>query len=198
MEPRTQRQIQKEQTRRHLIATAIHEYARKGISSTRTADIARAANVSHGTVFAHFATQEELLSTVINEFGILVSQRLHELAAENKSLRDILAAHLQGLWEYEDFYRRLINEGRILPETARYAFIAIQSAISFHISLAAEREMHEGFIRPCPIHLLFNTWIGLIHHYLANDDLFSPGGSVLELYGQELLDHFMGLIGNRP
>lgn len=193
---KTQRQIQKDQTRRRLIETALAQFARKGLTTTRTADIARAAAVSHGTIFAHFPTQEALLNAVIEEFGARVSLRLHELAAGNGSLRDVLAAHLRGLTEFEGFYTRLVIEGRLLPESARNTFILIQSAISFHLSQAAEREMAEGILRPYPIHLLFNTWIGLIHYYLANSDLFAPEGSVLERYGQELLEHYMGLIAH--
>jgi hypothetical protein len=46
-----------------------------------------------------------------------------------------------------------------------------------------------------PLHLLFNTWIGLVNHYLVNRELFAPGASVIERRGAELLDHFMNLIG---
>lgn len=191
---KTQRQIQKDQTRKHLIDTAFQQFAQNGLTTTRTADIAKAAKVSHGTVFAHFSTQEALLNAVIEEFDIRVSLRLHELAACVSSVRDVLAAHLKGLTEFEAFYTRLVIEGRLLPERARNTFIIIQSAISFHLSQAAEREMKEGTIGPCPIHLLFNTWIGLIHYYLANNDLFAPGESVLERYGPELLEHYMSLI----
>jgi len=194
---KTQRQVQKDQTRKHLIETAFEQFAQKGLTTTRTADIAKAAKVSHGTVFAHFSTQEALLNAVIEEFGARVSLRLHELAVRNNSLQDVLAAHLKGLAEFEAFYTRLVIEGRLLPESARNAFIIIQSAISFHISKAAEREMQAGTIDPYPIHLIFNTWVGLIHYYLANNDLFAPEGSVLERYGQELLDHYMRLIASK-
>lgn len=195
--PRTQRQMQKDQTRKHLIETAFEQFAQRGLTTTRTADIAKAAKVSHGTVFAHFPTQEALLNAVIEEFGARVSLRLHELASCNNSLRDVLAAHLRGLTEFEAFYTRLVIEGRLLPESARNAFTIIQSSISFHLSQAAEREIKEGTIDPYPIHLLFNTWIGLIHYYLANNDLFAPEESVLERYGQELLEHYMRLIASK-
>lgn len=193
-ESKTQRQMQKEQTRKHLIETAFQQFAQQGFATTRTADIAKAANVSHGTVFAHFSTQEALLNAVIEEFGARISQRLHELAACSSAVRDVLAAHLKGLTEFEAFYTRLVVEVRLLPESARNTFIIIQSAISFHLSQAAEKEMKEGTIGPQPIHLFFNTWVGLIHYYLANNDLFAPGESVLERYGQELLEHYMDLI----
>ncbi|MGG6313783.1 TetR/AcrR family transcriptional regulator [Paenibacillus macerans] len=194
---KTQRQQQKERTRLRLIETALSLYARQGLLATRTADVAREAGVSHGTVFAHFATQEALLDAVIGEFGVRVDARLHELASRGGSLREVLQAHLAGLREAEPFYGRLVRESRLLPNGARHVLTAIQSAISHHLCEAAEREMEAGSVRPMPLHLLFNTWIGLLHYYLANDDLFAPEGSVLERYGEELLAHYLSLLAPR-
>ena len=188
------RQIEKKQTRDRLIRSAMELYARNGFMATTTADVARAAHVAHGTVFLHFSTQEELISTVIEKFGREVSLRMHELAAGNRGLREVLAAHLKGLEEREGFYTHLIVERRLLPPAARNAFTVIQSSVSLHMAQAAEQEMKEGLIEPYPPHLLFNTWMGLIHYYLTNGDLFCPEGSVLERYGQECLDHYMRLI----
>ena len=193
-QPIGKRQAAKNKTRKQLIDTAMQQFAKNGIMATTTSDIAKAANVAHGTVFVHFPTQEALLNTVIEEFGTRVSQRLHELAAGSHSLRDVLTAHLQGLSEFEPFYIRLVAEGRLFPNSARNVFTVIQSSVSFHMIQAAEKEIREGSIEPYPAHLLFNTWIGLLHYYLANSDLFAPQGSVLERYGQELLDHYMHII----
>ena len=189
-----QRQDQKERTRIHLIETAFTELAHKGFTTTRTADIATAAGVAHGTVFVHFPTREALLMAVIEEFGQRITRRLHELVSYNGGVQEILTAHLQGLTEFEPFYTRLVIEGRLLPGEARNNLIIIQSAISFHLSIAAEREMKAGIIQTLPMDLFFNTWIGLIHYYLANNDLFAPGGSVLENHGKKLLRHFLQLI----
>lgn len=105
-----------------------------------------------------------------------------------------METHLRGLTEFEPFYTRLVMEYRLLPSGARNTFIMIQSSISFHISQAAEKEMKEGRTILCPVHLLFNTWVGLVHYYLTNNDLFAPGGSVLERYGQQLIDYYMSLV----
>lgn len=190
----TKRQKQKNLTRKHLIEVAIKQFGENGIIATRTADIAKIANVSHGTVFAHFSTQEELLIAVIDEFGGRITQRLHELLDINSSLSEVLQAHLTGLCEFEQFYTRLIIERRLLPESVRDTYIMIQSTISFHISIAAEKEIKQGIIRKLPMHLIYNTWIGLIHYYLSNSDLFSPNDSVLKQYGDELLRHYMSLM----
>ncbi|GKU26321.1 TetR/AcrR family transcriptional regulator [Clostridium folliculivorans] len=188
------RQIQKRETRSKLIEIAMIEFSLNGILSTRTIDIAKAAKVSHGTVFSHFPTQEELLIAVINEFGNKITTRLHELVSEESTLADLLKAHITGLTEFEDFYTRLIIERRLLPEEVRNVYISINSTISHHISLAAEREASLGNIRPLSIDLLYNTWIGLLHYYLTNSDLFSPNQSVLKNYGSQLVDHYIKLI----
>lgn len=189
-----QRQKQKNATRRLIVETALKLFALKGFTATTTASISKEAGVSHGTIFAHFKTQEELLAAVIDEFGNRINLRLHELAGGKNGVKEVLEAHIRGLEEYENFYTRLVTEHRLLPPGARNTFVLIQSAISFHISQALERDISEGRVKNLPVHLVFNGWIGLLHHYLTNNDLFSPGGSVLQRYGQELVQYYMDLI----
>lgn len=191
---KTKRQLQKEQTKKLLLQTAFNQFEKNGIMATRMSDIAKAANVSHGTVFVHFATQEILITTVIEEFGRKMTARTHELAGGTGSVREVLQAHLNGIMEYEGFYTRLVIEARMLPAASRNTLIMIHSAMSHHLSQAAQREMEAGTIAQMPVHLLFNTWMGLVNYYLTNGDLFAPQGSVLERYGQTLLDHYMSLL----
>ncbi|MEA4907365.1 MAG: TetR/AcrR family transcriptional regulator [Chloroflexi bacterium] len=190
----THRSAQKERTREKLLQVALSEFSARGVMATRMSDVARAAGVSHGTVFAHFETQAALITAVIETFGPAMTRRIHELASDHAGLRSVLSAHLGGIREYEAFYTRLVLEARFLPRAARDTFILIQSAVSFHISQVAEAEMEAGHIRPASIPLLFNTWVGLVHYYLANADLFAPGGSVIDRYGDALVDHFINLI----
>lgn len=188
------RQIQKEQTRQHLLEVAFKEYANRGIMSTRMSDVAQAAGVSHGTVFVHFASQEALITAVIEEFGENITRRTHELASQCRSVEELLAAHLQSIMEFEAFYTRLVIEARLLPPVARDTFVMIQSAVSLHISQSAQWEIEAGTIRPMPMYLLFNTWLGLIHYYISNSDLFAAEDTVLKRYGPTLLEHYMNLL----
>lgn len=190
----SQRLKQKIQTRKHLIDVALEQLAIDGLINTRTSDIASAAKVSHGTLFAHFPTREILLDVVIEEFGMRITKRLHELVSSNCGIKEFLEAYLKGVSEYETFYTRLVSEGHLLDEKTRNSLIMIQSAISFHLIQIAEREMEAGKIRTMPVDLLFNTWLGLIHYYLINGDLFAPGQSVLKVHGNRLVEHYMNLI----
>jgi AcrR family transcriptional regulator len=178
-----------------IMEAALRIMGTDGLLSARTLDIAKAAHVAHGTVFVHFPTRDDLLCAVIDEFGRRVSYRLHILAARGRGFRENLKAHLKGLSEYEPLYARLISECRLIPRRARMSFVMIQSAISLHLGAAVEKETREGILRPMPLHLLFNTWIGLVHHYLINGDLFAPNKpSVLKKYGTVLIDHFCALV----
>ena len=196
--PTSTRAAQKSATRAALIAAAMDVYERNGIAAARTADVATAAGVAHGTVFVHFPTREALFVAAIEEFGESLANRLHELAASGASLREVLEAHLAGLAEHEGFYSRLAIESPLLPKEARQSLTVVQSAISFHIAQAAQHDEAAGLLRPMAVHLLFNTWIGLVHYYLANRDLFAPGGSVIKRCGPELVGHFMSLVEPCP
>lgn len=191
---KSQRQQQKENTRQLIIDVALKQFAKDGLTAARTSDIASSAKVSHGTVFAHFPTREILLDSVIEEFGMRITNRLHELVNENCGIKEVFEAHIKGISEYEGFYTRLVSEGRLLNERSRNSLIMIQSAISFHISQVAEQEIKVGKIRSMSVALLFNTWVGLIHHYLINSDLFAPEGSVMEKLGEQLIEHYIKLI----
>lgn len=188
------RQEQKAKTREHIIQIAFNEFSKNGLTNTTTAEIAAVAKVSHGTIFAHFPTREMLLDTVIEEFGMRITKRLHELVDETCGMQEILEAHLKGIAEYEAFYIRLISEAPLLQESSRNTLIMIQSAISFHMTQVAENGMRNLKIKQMPLNLMFNTWIGLIHYYLTNQDMFAPGDSVVSRYGEQWIEHFINLI----
>lgn len=191
---KTKRQLQKEQTKESLLITAFEMFSERGIMNTRMSDIAQAAGVSHGTVFAHFQTQEMLITEVIETYGGRIALHTHELADSCDHIEEVLLAHLAGIMESEPFYTRLVIENRLLPLIARDVWVSIQSAISFHFSQVVEREIQSGRNINIPTHLLFNMWVGLVHYYLANGDLFAPEGNVIKRYGKTLIENYMKLI----
>lgn len=187
----TSRELQKEQTKAHLVKTAYEVFSQNGIMNTRVSDIAQAAGVSHGTIFVHFPSMEALIEEVVAVYGQKIALRTHELAISCGSMSELLRAHLDGIMEFEAFYTRLVIESRFLPSGARDCFIAIQSAISFHFSRAVKREVKTDKI---PVYMLFNMWVGLVHYYLANGDLFAPDGNVISHCGEALLQNYLKLL----
>ena len=189
---KTKRQIQKEATRKQILDTAYQVYADEGFSAT-TNKIAREANVSHGTVFVHFPTVECLIICLLERFGTEINEQLNILSEREESLESFLEAHMNVLIRYEDFYKRLISEMHLLPQEAKYVFINIQSVVSFHLNQVIEPYIEKNAIKEIPMHIIFNSWLGLIHYYLTNNYLFTKG-SVLTEHKNELILNYIKLI----
>jgi AcrR family transcriptional regulator len=188
------RQLQKEQTAARILASARDLFAARGVLATPTADIASAAAISHGAVFVHFPTRDDLLIALVDQFGRDLAAEIKTAVGAEASLRTTLERHLTTLEQHEDLYARLIAEGPLLPERVRAGLAILQSAVSYELHRAAAIEARAGTVRDIPQHLLFNTWIGLVHHYLINRDLFAPGRSVIRAHRRELVDHFHRLV----
>lgn len=188
---KSKRQLQKENTRKKILETAYQIYSEQGFSAT-TAVIAKEAGVSHGTIFVHFSSLDELLCCLIQDFGDALGSEIHRLAETKDNIEELLKAHLDVLARHEKFYIRLIAERSLLPEDARLTFSNIQSIVAYHFNKVFERE--NNTCKDIPVHLLFNTWMGLIHYYLLNKDLFSPDTPIVERYGSELTETFLKLI----
>jgi AcrR family transcriptional regulator len=164
----------------------------------RTLDVARAAGLSHGAVFTHFPSRDALVEAAIQLVGKRLTDRLHELAQGRAGLRAALTAYLECVGEFEALYAHLVIEAPHLPARARRTWLGVQSAISIHVSQALAEDQRKKLVRNIPLHLLFNTWTGLVHHYLSQRDLFAPRGSVIARCGHELLEHFLDLVSTQP
>lgn len=106
----------------------------------------------------------------------------------------MLRTHIDILKEYEAFYTHFISEFSTLPAEAKEIFHPIQSAAAYHFGEVIEKEVQAGTVKDIPIHMLFNTWIALLHYYLENKALFAPEGSVLERYEDDLVSTYLSLI----
>ena len=188
------RQEQKAATRDRLVNAAMALFARKGIVQTTTADIARSIRMSHGVVFLHFPKRDDLVIAVIDEFGRRLAVEFRQALEQDLGLRAVLQAHLRVLAEFEPFYARLVIEAPLLPPKVRSTLLMLHAAVSQRLFLALERERKAGRARRLERPLLFNTWIGLVHHYLVNRDVFATGNSVIAEQGNVLVQHFMTMV----
>ena len=187
------RQLQKKQTREVIIAAAMKVYSERGFSAP-TSLIAEEAKVSHGSIFVHFPTVESLLVCLLEVFSRDINTELHSLSESEGSIAKLLDMQISVLIKYEEFYKRLITEAVYLPKEAKNTFIAIQSTVSIHFLQALEHGIKRGKIKNIPFHMIFNTWLGLVHYYLLNGVLFAPGKSVLKRHKSTLIKCFLALI----
>jgi len=187
------RSLQKEGTRSKILKAAFKVYSEKGFGAP-TSLIAKEAGVAHGSVFLHFPTLNDLLSSLIEDFGETLCSRLHERLEPGGAIEGLLEAHIGILSEYEMFYTKLISETVLLPDDARTTVAMIQTSLACHFHKALAEGIGSGALKRLPPHILFNAWIGLIHYYLQNKDFFSPEGPVLKRYEKHLIFTYCELI----
>ncbi len=100
------------ETRERLLRAAADVFARRGYDGTRVADIASAAGVSNGALYAHFASKAELLVAALHAHG----RRLlaDAFAADpDRSVTDLLVLIGRWLPRRRDARRHLIVEALV-------------------------------------------------------------------------------------
>lgn len=184
---------QKENSRRLIIDESIKLFSRKGFVNTSTAEIAKATRLSHGALFIHFPTRDDLISAVIDDFGTKFSAAFSKKMTASK-LEECLKAHLKILAKHEDFFFALISDAHHLPQASRGLFYMINSAISWHLYTRAKNGMDAGIIKTISQARLFTTWISLVQYTLLNRDVLSQKRPILAEKSDDLVDHFLTLI----
>lgn len=188
------RKEQKETTRLAIIRKAEQLFAKSGISATSTADVAGESGISHGTVFIHFPTREDLILAVFDQFGERLNTELGRRCSTEMSLKELLKTHVAVLADFEDFYLRLIAESQALPVQVRSQLYAMNASFSYRFFRAAKPLMKDGSIKKFEQAAFFNTWLAILHYHIMNRDLFSETFPILTQKGDDLIRHFLTLI----
>ncbi|RZA08267.1 MAG: TetR/AcrR family transcriptional regulator [Proteobacteria bacterium] len=188
----SRRSLQKEETHERIVRAALHLFERRGFAATRTQDIAEEAGISHGSIFVHFKTRDELLVHVCLRFLTAVDARTREALRGCASLESFLQGHLEALVPSEALYTRLLQELSGLPPEIRTALLENQSGVSAHLKMALRNNELLG-LEPSEHHFLFNAWMGTLTHYLLNRDTFTTSDRLLEEQGSAIISLFLKL-----
>jgi AcrR family transcriptional regulator len=189
-----QRAKQKADTRERILLAALQLFESNGFASTRTQDVAEAAGISHGSIFSHFITREELILSVLMRFLYEVDATTRKCMRQHTKLHTFLKSHLEAIAEKEVLYTRIIQEQHLLPKEARSLLVEINSAVSSHLQSILQNENSKISLKPSEYYFLFNSWMGTITYYLLNCDLFATKGKVLKKRHTEIIGLFLKLI----
>ncbi len=190
------RKEQKAQTRTELIEVAEKMFSKNGIAATSTADVAKSSGVSHGTLFVHFPTRDDLILAVVDKFGERLSSALGAKCEYVMDLKEQLKSHVGVLSEFEDFYLRIISESLVLPPQIRGQFYALNASLSYRFFHAAKSGIKLGEYKKMDQAQFINTWLGILHFHIMNRDLFSDKIPLLKYKGEDLVRQFLMLIKN--
>jgi AcrR family transcriptional regulator len=156
----TERDRQREETRKRIREVALTLIRRDGLGDARVDEIARTAGVSRGTVYFHFPTKEHVVAEVLSEAEGRIATVLHELprATALAGLLDAFCAAFAHEWE---------REAALFPSVAAVAvrkaatFVrskeldAVHHALTARLKAAAERGELTGSVRPAVLANVF-------------------------------------------
>jgi len=190
----SQRWKQKADTRSRIIKSALTLFKDKGFVNWRTQELANNAEVSHGLLFAHFGTRDDLILAVANHFLSEIDSVTRKTLHKSETLKDFFQAHLSVIAKYEKLYTRLIQEKHFLPQQVQALITEINSAVASHMFVALKKERISCGLKEKEFFFIFNIWIGLVHHYIMNASLFSIKGNVIHERSEEIIELFLKII----
>jgi len=100
------------ETRDRLLRAAADAFAQRGYDGSRVADIAAAAGVSNGALYAHFASKADLLVDALRTHGRRMLAE-HFAADPDRSITDLLLAIGRQLPRRRDLRGYLIVEALV-------------------------------------------------------------------------------------
>lgn len=111
--------------RREILEAAIPLFAADGFTGTGVSEIARAAGISHGTVFLYFPSKEALFRASVTEPLETLEQGLRIERIEGtplERLHQVIRAHFRFVLEHRDYLRLVqyvLGHHDRFPELAR-------------------------------------------------------------------------------
>jgi TetR/AcrR family acrAB operon transcriptional repressor len=139
MSPRTGNSLKAQQsadTREAILNSCLQLFARHGVAGTSVDDIARAAGITKGAVYWHFASKDELFQVILDRIRErwhgAVLQRLSKKALPSERVEVLFDGYLELFTHTPDiclFMQRVLLEndetfspqiGRVFTQTARF------------------------------------------------------------------------------
>jgi AcrR family transcriptional regulator len=118
----TERDRQREDTRRRVREVALDVIRRDGLGEARVDEIARVAGVSRGTFYFHYPTKEHVVAEVLAEAEVRIAAILRDLPRDAPLVRVLGGFSLAFAREWE-------REARLFPSVAEVAVRAAAPAI---------------------------------------------------------------------
>ena len=141
---------------RKIIETTIKLFAEKGFANTSTAEIAKMAEVSEGTIFKHYGTKDKLLLAILLTFvkeslPSMANEVFDEILTENTTtfdqfLRGVIKNRVDFINGNKELFRVFVKEIIYKDELKKEIFPHFIKNISLFIIRAVEEFKQRGEI----------------------------------------------------
>ncbi len=155
------RQARTDVYRQHIFLAAEKVFADKGFEAAKLQDISKRAGLSMGTIYAVFASKQDILAAILDARGQEILGRVRQIAGEAATARAALDALIDGYVDYfhgnPDFLRMHLREGTswvLTPTPVTDKRVQVWSQIHHLQSEVFRRGVEDGsFLREDPSYL---------------------------------------------
>jgi AcrR family transcriptional regulator len=113
--------------RAELLSIAAHLFAEHGLQATTVRDIADAAGILSGSLYHHFDSKASMVDEILRDLLDALFGRYREIVARQlpprDALRAVVVASFQTIDQCPDAVAIFQNEGRLLSEQPRFAYV---------------------------------------------------------------------------
>src|SRR4030042_4219427 len=104
------REKNKQDTRLKILQAAKQEFIINGFLNTKTIDIAKRAEIAHGTLFFHFKNKEKLIIEIIDNELYGITGELYDLLNDTNNFEELLSRYLDFMEKEEGFFSTIARE----------------------------------------------------------------------------------------
>lgn len=186
------RELQKINTRKKILNFAKEEFILNGFVKAKTSDIAKRANIAHGTLFLHFENKELLILEIFDIELEKITTKLHQILNQSYELNELLFKYLDFIEAEEDFFSIISKEFPDYPEVLKRQIIFREAAIKNYFYRSIDEGITKGIYKSMDITYALSFLFGCINYFLANKDIFvNSGESVIRTKKKHIIETYL-------
>jgi AcrR family transcriptional regulator len=172
-------------TKDRIIQAALSVFSLRGFAATTTKAIATAAGVNEVTLFRHFGSKVNILSAVIDRYGIMpvIEETMkHELTGDYKTDLKILADHILDVWyQRKPLIMFMLLEAQHHPEEIK-VLTHVPKQLREYLAKYLKQLAAKRIVRKCDYEATAQAFIGGLFSFFVTSNLF---GTEFHPYSRE-------------
>lgn len=187
-----------------VVEAAVKLFAEKGYANTSTAEIAREAEVSEGTIFKHYKTKDRLLLSVVlpfirDLFPQIAEEVLTETYSEEKTfeqfMRAVIRNRIEFLTENKEIFQVFIKEIIYKDELRNELLLYAAANVPPRMRRVAEDFKRRGQLRDMPVDAIMRNVFTFLFGFLTSRFIVMNQDTVSEEEIEEAVQFIMNGVG---
>ncbi len=172
------RKESKQKTRQLLLDKTALLLHNKGFLLVSSKEISKECNLSQGTLFLHFRTKENLLSTIINGNIRSYDRELIKRCKVNDARDSFLKSYIDVLIEHESFLSRTYKDLPYLPDALLKNMLNLD-IMTKNLFFDNLRKNPSKKLSIVDSFISIDAFLSQIHKYLLEKEVYSESNSII-------------------